>query len=157
MERSTLVRSRRRTPFRGVGPKCLRADDARGQLRATYSQVRASSRRVTLVWSASVPLNCRSDRSDGSALDGHDLPVANVGLSSLAPGASGQQLHRWHQRKPSCPFCQPSVESRETRRTRASRRVQGVREIEARVERVERRQDCVSILERDVFDARKSP
>jgi len=72
----------------------------------------------------------------------------------VAPGASDQQLHWWHQRKTLCSFCQPLVESRESGSTRTARHVQRVSEIEALFERVDCHQDRVAILKRDVFDAR---
>ena len=72
----------------------------------------------------------------------------------VAPGASDQQLHWWHQRKTLCSFCQPLVESRESGSTRTARHVQRVSEIETLVERVDCHQDRVAILKRDVFDAR---
>ena len=72
----------------------------------------------------------------------------------VAPGASDQQLHWWHQRKTLCPSCQPLVESRESGSARTARHVQRVSEIEALIERVDCHQDRVAILKRDVFDAR---
>jgi hypothetical protein len=72
----------------------------------------------------------------------------------VAPGASDQQLHWWHQRKTFCPFCQPLVERRESGSTRTARHVQRVSEIDALIERVDCHQDRVAILKRDVFDAR---